>query len=239
MTPRFWATHIEKNRAILDPQESHHAIRVLRLKSGDRVFVFDGKGTEWEGRIDRIARDSVEVLLLRALPGPAPDPKAQVYVMVAPPKGQRWDFLLEKLTEIGVTGIVPVVTERTVRRIRDQRPRWFRIVLSAVKQSGRRTIPTIFSPFNLEEALEWGQALDVRWVGVPGATNALVPSELNEKAGILIGPEGGWSPRELQQIEEAGFRPFSLGPRILRVETAALVSATLILHRELAPYGSV
>ncbi len=239
MSHRFWAERIQGDRAYLDPLESHHALRVLRLQPGDPVSVFDGSGKEWKGVLSKSQRDRVEIQLIREFTDPAPDPRTEIYVLVSPPKGQRWDFLLEKLTEVGVTGIVPVITARTVRKIRDQRPRWFRIVLSAVKQSGRRRIPTVFSPLSLEEALVWSQDLDARWVGIPGAPQPLPPQGPGRKVGILIGPEGGWTPEEQEKLKRAHFVPFTLGPRILRIETAALVSTTLALLHDFSGQGNV
>lgn len=232
MQLRFLGKKIDKELLSLYPDEIHHAVRVLRIKRRDKIYVFDLDGNEWLAEVLYIDGKKVLAKPLKEI-NRGTEPHVKVTAIVSPPKGQRWDFLLEKLTEIGISEIVPLITSRTVRVIRDRRNRWQKVMLSAVKQSGRTKIPKIFPPMKLKEILKGSEKFEKRYIALPDAPNC---HEILKHVGkyntacYLIGPEGGFSEEEIDSALRIGFEPLSLGPRILRVETAAIVLGVLLLE---------
>jgi len=235
MRPRFLGTKIDKEVVSLHRDEVHHATRVLRIKTKDRICVFDQEGREWLAEVFQISDKRVLAKILEEIDRQT-EPRVKITAIVSPPKGQRWDFLLEKLTEIGISEIVPLITSRTVRIIRDRRERWQRVILSAVKQSGRTKIPKVFPPMRLEEVLEDYEKFEKRYIALPDAPHyreIFKHVSIYHTACYLIGPEGGFSKEEIASTLEAGFEPVSLGPRILRVETAAIFFGIVLLEYSL------
>ncbi|NPB04541.1 MAG: 16S rRNA (uracil(1498)-N(3))-methyltransferase [Thermotogae bacterium] len=226
---RFFA-HIEDGIAEIRGEEFHHLYRVLRHKIGDRVRVFTGR-REFIAEIVEIATKDKRATLKIIEELPPLLPPVEVVVAVSPPKGQRFDALLEKLVEVGVSGIVPMICERTVRRPAEKKDRWGRIVLSAVKQSGRTDIPTVYPPMKLEQVLRVFDSYEGKFAGLIGSRTPIVAINPRTRNIILIGPEGDFSPNEKEKIKKANFKGISLGRIILRVETAAIVSASCLLQR--------
>ena len=232
MNRRFLGVKIGEGLISLHPEEIHHAVRVLRINPGDRIYVFDLNGNEWLGEVLAIDKKNVVAKILEEVSRDT-EPEIRIAAAVSPPKGQRWDFLLEKLTEIGISEIVPLITSRTVRVIHDRRERWRRIVLSAVKQSQRTKLPVIHPPLKFNEILERFAGYEKKFIATPQAN---YHREVLQKVGrfstvcYLIGPEGGFSEVEIKSALKAGFEPINLGPRILRVETAAIVLGILLLE---------
>lgn len=207
--PRFFVEKIT-HPAVLSPEESRHAVRALRLGPGDRVTVFDARET-WTGEIQSAA-GRVTVRLLEQVAAPA---LPRVVVAAASPKGARFDWMIEKLAELGVAEFIPVRFERSVAEPGEgKRKRLEKIAVAAAKQSGAPVMA--ISPERTADQLP-GDA----WLAAPGA-GAAPPGP---GGCVVIGPEGG-----LTSQEEARFsRRFSLGPTILRVETAAVVAAARLL----------
>ncbi len=218
--------------------EAHHMVRVSRVRPGEAVSLFDGTGRRWRGVV-ACAGSTVRVEKLEPLP--ANEPPLEIHLVQAVPKGDRWEWILEKGTELGVSVFHPVLTRRTVVRIPPQRAaarrsRWQRVAEAAVRQCERARIPRVEPLRGLAGALRNlgpAGAGEVRIVwserscapppgGVEGSPRKLV---------LAVGPEGGWEPEELGFLERAGFVPASLGPRILRAETAALVGVALVQAR--------
>jgi 16S rRNA (uracil1498-N3)-methyltransferase len=207
--PRFFVEKIT-HPAVLSPEESRHALRALRLAPGDRVTVFDPSET-WSGEIESTAGE-VRVRLLEKLPEPA---LPRVVVAAAAPKGARLDWMIEKLAELGVAEYIPVRFARSVVEPGEgKRKRMEKIALSAAKQSGAPLM-------KISPEKPAAQLPADAWLAAPGGT-ARPPAG----GGVLVvGPEGG-----LTAQEEARFsRRFSLGPTILRIETAAVVAAARLL----------
>jgi 16S rRNA (uracil1498-N3)-methyltransferase len=207
--PRFYVEKIT-HPAVLSPEESRHAVRALRLAPGDRVTVFDANET-WSGEIES-TEGKVSVRLLEKLAAPA---LPRVVVAAAAPKGERLDWMVEKLAELGVAEFVPVRFDRSVAEPGEgKRKRLEKIAVAAAKQSGAPVMK--ISPQRPVDQLPADALL-----ASPGATERLQPGG----GFVVVGPEGGLSPGE-----EARFtRRFSLGPTILRIETAAVVAAARLL----------
>ena len=226
---RFFA-RVEGKVARISGEEFHHLYRVLHHRVGDVVGVFDGE-REYVGRIASVnTRDQVAVVeILREVPPLLPP--VEVVVAVSPPKGQRLDDLISRLVEIGVKRIVPTICERTVRRPKEKKERWERIVLSAVKQSRRTDVPEVLPPMGLEEVLDRFSDYEGKFAGIIGSTTPIVNVRPERRNIVLIGPEGDFTPKEKEKIRRAGFLGFSLGRIILRVETAAVLSAACLLQK--------
>ena len=207
--PRFFVEKIA-HPAVLSAEESRHAVRALRLQAGDRVTVFDARES-WSGEIES-TEGRVRIRLLEKLPGAA---LPAVTVAAAVPKGARLDWMIEKLAELGVAEFQPVRFERSVAELGDaKRRRLEKVALAAAKQSGAPVL-RIAAERPVDEI--GADAL----LASPGAAD---PPPRGAGL-VLIGPEGGLAPRE-----EARFlRRFSLGPTILRIETAAVVAAARLL----------
>jgi len=215
---RFLVSNLESDRVKLSAEEAHHLVDVLRLREGAEVSLFDGNGRAARARVDRIGSGEVDLRILG--PEPSRESPLSLTIGVAPPKGDRMSFLIQKLTELGVTRIVPLETERG--RPGESLERWRRIASEACKQSGRSLSPEVAAPRSFEEILEEeGSPMAAH----PGAPPLSAPR--GSAIVALIGPEGGWSEGELAIAETRGVTLFGLGPRTLRTETAAIAVATL------------
>lgn len=226
MSERFFlAAAPRDSRAILVGDEARHLARVLRAKVGDAVRVFDGSGLEWTARVVTIGRD--EVTLDVGVPMPArPVPRHVLTLAVALPKGDRQKWLVEKLTELAVDRLVPLVTARGVAEATESaRGRLERGVIEACKQCGRNTLMEIAAPVTLE-ALADRHPDALRLIAHPDGRplDEVVRGPADEIV-AAIGPEGGFTPDEIAAAERLGFERVSLGPHVLRIETAAIAIA--------------
>ena len=237
MNPRFHLPGIRETGQFvsLGGEEFLHLKKVLRLQAGDEIALFDGDGTGFAGRIVEVGRTVARVVLGAREPAER-ESGLHLRLVGALSKGEKFEWVVQKATELGVSEIQPIYTERAdVRpvggREEKKRERWRRVALEACKQSGRTRLPIIRRPGDLGSALkrpegEVGIVLDPE--GPPGAMEGLLRTVAGARAlAAAVGPEGGWSPRERAQFHEAGFIPLRLGPRILRTETAAIVSTAL------------
>jgi len=228
MSERFFLETVPRDgRAVLVGDEARHLARVLRAAPGDEVAVFSGTGTQWPARVVRIGRDEVE---LETGPGRADPPAAgpPLTLAVALPKGERQKWLVEKLTELGVTRLLPLRTERGVAEATPAAvERLRRGVIEACKQCGRNTLMEIAAPATVAEVLA-GLTAGCRGVVADPLGPALDAAALRNGAGAvlaLVGPEGGFTAAELAAAQQAGAGRATLGPHILRVETAAVALA--------------
>jgi 16S rRNA (uracil1498-N3)-methyltransferase len=207
--PRFFVEKIT-HPAVLSAEESRHAVKALRLGPGDRVTVFDATES-WSGEIESTS-GGVKIRLLERLPAPQ---IPRVVVAAAAPKGARLDWMIEKLAELGVAEYIPVKFARSVAEPGEgKRKRMEKIALAAAKQSGAPVM-------RISPEMAVGQLPADAWLAAPGG------AERPPSGGgcVVVGPEGGLTPEE-----EARFsRRFSLGPTILRIETAAVVAAARLL----------
>lgn len=211
--------------------------RVLRLGEGARVFVFDGEGIEYECEVARVAKNEVDLNLLRRLDDAVESP-LRLTLAQALIKGDKLDWVIQKTTELGVTRIVPLVTDHSDLRRAEERAgqrmqRWRRISLEALKQCGRRRLVEICEPASFDDFCEstaQGESLIFSERG--GESFADVSAKLRDvnQLSLCVASEGGWSEPELRKAESRGFTPVNLGSRILRTETAAVVAVSLAQH---------
>lgn len=229
------------NSITLSPDESHHLLRVVRLKIGDEIFVFDGQGNEYRSRFAGVENKLAVVDIVEKLEDLVESP-LQLTLAQALTKGEKFDFIVQKATELGVHRIVPLRTEYVDLRLnaeqgRKRLERWQRISLEALKQSGRRkiveiTLPISFGDF-LESAYEEsdGELMLFNERGGAKLETALASLSNKQKITAIIGPEGGWSDQEINQFNRYSNKSISLGRRILRTETAAIAAITLLQYR--------
>ena len=222
---------------VLSAEESRHLRDVLRLRAGDEVSVFDGEGREFACVVKGTGgRATLEV---RA-PAVAPSPESPVEITlgVALLKGEKFDLVVQKATELGVARVAAVETARADVRLRDERDaarrveRWRRLALEAAKQSGRARVPAIEPPVALDSFLRGAGAAAPRLLFAErggSAFDALAPSR-PPAVTALVGPEGGWDDAETASAAEHGWSIVTLGGRVLRAETAAIVVAALLQH---------
>ncbi len=238
-----------EGRPLTLPDDPAHYVRdVLRMEPGDELELFDGTGRLLKGRLQKVSERDVVCWIERDAMSQRGESPCEIALVQAIPKGERWKWVLQKATELGVSHVVPVESERTVVDIPDDRldakmERWHRIVRSAARQCGRTVTPTIASPraFRaLRDEADGGVLEDVPWL-VPHPSGERGLSEVLESAppisegdeprcALGIGPEGGWSPREIEALRDRDATIVDLGPRILRTETAALTAVALTQH---------
>jgi 16S rRNA (uracil1498-N3)-methyltransferase len=211
-------------------EEHHHLARVLRARPGDAVTLFDGAGAELEARVVRVGRAETE---LAPRPGGRPEAApagAPLVLLTAVPRGGRMDFLVQKCSELGVSRIVPIIAARSVGRPEPgRRARWEKIAREAARQCGRADVPVVDAPATLAAALAAPELPERRLVLSPSPAGRSLRALLPDPAAtaLLVGPEGGLAAGESEAAAAAGFVPVSLGSRILRVETAAIVAVAL------------
>lgn len=226
-TPRFYisAPLAANTRLDLPEAPAHHAARVLRLRAGDAVVLFDGRGGEYAATIAAIGKHevTVETGVHQAIERESP---IDVTLVQAISSGDRMDLTIQKAVELGATRIVPVESERCVVRLKGERAEkrvahWQQVAIGACEQCGRNRVPEIRPIVTLDAWLAVTSAAQ-RWLLAPGAAKPWREMPRPERpVEILVGPEGGLTDAEIAAATRAGFQPVRLGPRVLRTETAA------------------
>jgi 16S rRNA (uracil1498-N3)-methyltransferase len=238
--------------AQLDEAESRHAAAVLRVRPGDAVDVFDGAGRSAPAVVTEAGKKGVR-LRLGAVRHAAP-PTSRLLLAVAVPKGSIIEWIIEKAVELGASEIIPLLTQRTVVRLdpaeRTERQRkWERVAIEACKQCGQNWLPRVHPPRPLTEALAAAPPADFHWPLVaclqPDAwplgdvlhdrATAHPTDPRRKDAAVWIGPEGDFTPDEYAQLHAAGLLSVTLGPIILRVETASLFCLSVLRHQAESP----
>ncbi len=229
--PRFFVEKIKESAAIVTvgDEEAHHLIHVLRIQVGASIVVFDGSGPEFDADVVAIGKKDLAIRvgerrdIDRELP-------RRIEIAVSLPKGDRQKVLVEKLVELGTSELVPLVTQRCVAQPTESAlARLEKQVIAASKQCGRNRLMKIAEATPLDNLVSRGGNDSVRLICDPSGTNSL--SEFSNDANeclIAIGPEGGFTDEELSQARARGWQVVNLGPRILRVETAAVAAAVLL-----------
>ena len=229
---RFYAQRTGEAEAQLGPEEAAHALRVLRLGPGDRCCAI----VEEALYAARVLQTAPQVTLALEERLPSPEPSVSVTRYQGLPKGDKMEYIIQKCTEAGICRVVPVLFSRCVakwdaRDAEKKLPRWQRIAQEAAKQSGRAALPRIEPPLTLPQLCQ----------ALPGHALALAPWEEargngirryfsgQRDAALIIGPEGGVAPEEMARLAQAGALPVTLGPRILRTETAGLAALVSLL----------
>jgi len=229
--PRFFVENVgERTRLELPEHEGHHLVHVLRLGVGERVTLFDGTGTEYEAAVESIDRGKVRVRIegrrdvCRELP-------FELTLACPAPAGERLRWLIEKATELGVSKFQPLIaahsTPRAANLSADKLRRW---VIEASKQCGRNVLMSIAAPLHWQQFAETVPSDTIRLIAHPDGTpwRKLEPIRAPQSVAIAVGPEGGWTEQELQSADRHGWIRVALGPRVLRLETAAIALAACV-----------
>jgi 16S rRNA (uracil1498-N3)-methyltransferase len=223
---------------IKDREEIRHIGKVLRLRAGDEVVLFDGEGKEYHAAIASLLPHRISLNLLPEPFQATAESPLKIILGLALLKSSKFDWVIQKATELGVSEIVPFYSLRVVprweeRRTQSRQSRWEKIVTEAAKQCGRAKVPRLYSPRSFGEtlAMELGDTNKV-FLWEKERTRSLKEALGHPSSSIyaLVGPEGGFSEQEALRAQEAGFRPIRLGPRILRAETAGIVIACLLQY---------
>ncbi len=211
--------------------EAHHLRAVLRMRLGDTAELLDGAGGALFSEIELISVDSVVFRTLRRRN--EPESRSPLTLVMAMLKGKKMDMVVQKATELGVSSFVPIITRYCEPQGRDSQllDRWQRIMLEACKQCGRARLMEISAPQPLSELRLPPESRKIMpWENETACPFAASGVEPGQPLALLIGPEGGFHPAEVEQATDWGFRTVSLGPRVLRAETAAVAAATLAQH---------
>jgi 16S rRNA (uracil1498-N3)-methyltransferase len=212
---------------------AHHVVRVLRMREGAALIVFNGTGVDHRAELVRIEGNKAYAQVGDKLTVSSESP-LHITLVQGISRGERMDWTLQKATELGVTSIAPVLTARSVVRLDDQQAEkklehWQAVVIGACEQSGRSVIPGVHKPVTLRSYLSSHHKDGMRFVLNPTAPASLAGlTSLSSKVALLIGPEGGLDDDELLLAENAGFTPVRLGPRVLRTETASVVALSVL-----------
>ncbi len=230
----FVETKIQENTDVLvSGDEGKHMSRVMRMKIGDAVEVCDGSGLTYPGEVTAVTKNDVTVHVTTGVADDS-EPKTKVYLFAGLSKGAKMELVIQKSVELGVTAVVPVETEFAVAK--EGKPeRWQRIAFEAAKQCKRPTVPKIYDAVSFSEAADMLTKLDAgicayekeRTVGISEVLKLVSPGGT---CGIFVGPEGGFSEKEIDTLSKKGISVVSLGKRILRTETAAIVMLTVVMH---------
>jgi 16S rRNA (uracil1498-N3)-methyltransferase len=228
---------LQKPIVAIKGSELRHIRNVLRLKPGDKIRLFDGEGFEYEAIIRRFLTDRIEIKITRKFPGTQESP-VKITVAQALLKEKKMDRLLRHLCELGITQWIPFISERSVpkpgeKRLSARAERWNKIVKESCKQCHRSKLPKIVKTLTFEDVLDVGRSCDLKIVFYENASATLKslvapnPPSTVQKILLILGPEGGFSDREIENARAAGYMIAGLGPRILRAETAAIAACTV------------
>lgn len=239
--PRFYIApqHWQEDALVLDEDESHHCLEVLRLQEGNQIRAFNGQGVEVLAEISHARKRSVSLKTI-SVSTSAPPP-ARISLGQAVPKGKNMELIIEKATELGASEIFPLLTDRTVVRLdgeeaKRKQEKWQRVAIEACKQCGQNWLPQVRLPMNVDRFLASQPTAELLLIAAieDGARRLkeFLPDHTARpsSAMVLVGPEGDFTPAELAAAKTYGFLPLTLGPIILRAETAAIFSLSVLAH---------
>lgn len=234
MTRRYYVPQLPTapGELILPPEESRHAAAVMRIRSGDEIVLFDGQDAEARARVMTVKKREV-TCCVDACRRVSREPSTHLTACVAIPKGDRSRMLVEKLTELGVARLVPLICQRSPWKIGTAAiEKLRRHVIEACKQSGRNRLMLLETP--VESSVFFSESNDqerhtVRLLAHPSGESAIPFPTANRPAAFAIGPEGGFTDEEIEWADRAAWRRLSLGPRVYRIETAAIALAARLL----------
>ena len=233
--PRFFTENISDTAAVLDREDSKHVSQVLRMRPGEFAVICDGKGTDYLGRLESAEGECVFEILEKS-PNQA-EPSVHLRLFQAMPKGDKMEFVIQKSVELGVRKIVPFLSKNCVSRPdkTDKKvERWRKIAAEAAKQCGRGCLPVVTAVESAEKAFamasDSGTALFFYEHETRGLRETLEGQGVSDTVSLVVGPEGGFDPEEIDAIRRQGGGVATLGPRILRCETAPLAALTLLMH---------
>lgn len=237
---QFYVPHPQIKDAILkvEGDEVKHIRKVLRLKRGDEVFIFDGSGQEYEGTIVEEGSFSVSIKVRNRFFSPT-EPNLSITLAQSLLKGEKMDYLIQKATELGVKRIVPFISSRSIPLLEkakrlERQQRWEKIAIGASKQCGRGVLPQIDPPGDYPQILESVPTESLRLIlwekGGEKLKEILKKLKRENEIFFIVGPEGGLSQEEVEEAKKANFIPITLGERILRSETASLCLLSILQY---------
>jgi 16S rRNA (uracil1498-N3)-methyltransferase len=222
---------------VLPERAANHLARVLRLREGDPCVLFNGDGHDYPAVLVAVGKREVRAQVQQGVPVDN-ESRLRLVLVQGIARGEKMDLILQKATELGVAAVIPVNGERTEVRLDAERAvkrlaHWRSVVESACEQSGRARIPALEAPLSLQAIGEHLPAQGLRLLLDPQGEHRLqdLPEPTDSTAVIAIGPEGGWSQRDRQILQDAGFTGLRLGPRVLRTETAGLAAIAALQAR--------
>ncbi len=232
---RFFIAPFDGDTIRLTGQDAHHIARVLRMGVGENLTLCDGAGTDYVCRITAIDNGEVQAQVLYRAPS-ASEPNTAVTLYQGLPKSEKMDWIVQKSVEIGVTRIVPVAMARSIVRLgaaegAKKQARWQKIAASAAEQSGRGIVPQVAEPIPFSQAVTAisQENTVVFYEGGGQPLDTLVNTQTRQIS-LVVGPEGGFEAKEIQQLCESGAHIATLGKRILRCETAPLVALSVVMQ---------
>ena len=235
----------DEKSATLGPEETRHLRDVLRLRQAGEIYIFDGAGHEFHCTVETIGKDSTDLRVLSNVEPTRPESPLHLTLAIALLKGEKFDLVIQKATELGVKRMAPLETERADIRLRDSEDaqkrvtRWRRIALEAAKQSGRAFVPEITAPLTLSSLVsaerkpstESAHLMFAERSGTSLGEATKSFAEQSTEIVALVGPEGGWADEEIELARANGWKIVTLGGRTMRAETAAIVVVSLLQHR--------
>lgn len=239
---RFFIEHsqIQEKRLYVEGADVNHIKNVLRMKHGDQVMISDGEGMQYLCTLEAFESGLVWFEIVDAWKENRELP-SKLYLFQGLPKSDKMELIIQKAVELGVYEIVPTATRRAVVKLdkkkeESKRKRWQGIAESAAKQSKRNLIPQVTQVMSFREAVEYAAGLDVKLVpyelaeGMDAARQVIGSIKPGQSVAVFIGPEGGFAPEEIDYAVEHGFRPITLGRRILRTETAGMTVLSILMY---------
>jgi len=230
--------NVSEGQVALAPEQAHQIRDVLRLKVGDNIIILDNTGLEYLVRLSAVERDSAVGDVIEKRPATG-EPRTHITLYQSMPAREKFEYILQKCTEVGVCEFVPVITQRSVVRGssgQDRTARWRRIITEAAEQSGRGRIPELREAVEFDKAVHAIACFERCIIAAVGAKGAGLREVLHcgpvapVRIALFIGPEGGFTDDEIRLACAKGAAAINLGKRILRTETAAVVASALILH---------
>ncbi|CAA0106302.1 Ribosomal RNA small subunit methyltransferase E [Zhongshania aliphaticivorans] len=221
---------------ILDERAAHYVSQVLRMRTGRELILFNGDGSAYPASIVEVGKKLVQCQLGHETMAPCPVSPLNIELAIGISKGDRFDWVIQKATELGVNTITPLFTERgdvklNGERLEKKQRHWQQVMISACEQSGRNDLVKIHQAQRLDE---WNNTAHnaIKLVLCPSLHSPLTESNSTTSSAILlVGPEGGLSETEINSSIQQGFQPLQLGPRVLRTETAPIAAISIIQHR--------
>ena len=231
---RFFHEVPSGDSLIINGPDAQHIRRALRMQPGEHLTVCDGQGTDYACQITAFEGEGVRLSVLSQAPS-CTEPSLAVTLYQGLPKGDKMDWILQKAVELGVTAVVPLATSRSVVRLdgkeEKKRERWQRIAAEAAGQCGRGIVPRVESPLSFAQALPLlRKDKTICFYEGGGQPLSRLVDAGEARLSIVIGPEGGFAEEEIAALRSAGAAVATLGPRILRCETAPLAALTLLMH---------
>ena len=229
---RFYSPKINEKQISLDAVQTRHLRNVLRLSVGEKVRIFDGEGREFLAEIQKIEKRKTILTIIKEVQPASKESELNLTLGVSLLKGDRFDLVIQKAVELGVTGFVPIISKRCDVKLKNPEKkleRWQKIIIEASKQSGRSRLMTIKTTQSVEKFIEISEGTKILFSEKKGESFSQIKP--TKEITALIGPEGGWEDSELDFAGANNFHIITLNGRILRAETAVISIATILQHR--------